>query len=58
MISTLLELTELVEIFPTPNISLILSSNFESTFVLFIIIVFAVLVVLLDFEIVYPKPGL
>ena len=50
----MLELTELVDTFPTPSTSFILSVNFVSTSVLFIIVVFDVLVVVVVFVTLYP----
>ena len=52
--STLLELTELDEIVPTPSMSFMLSVNFASISVLFIIVVFEVLVVVVVFVTLYP----
>ena len=54
VISTLFELTELVDILPTPNIFFMSCSNCSSTSVLFIIVVFAVVVVVVTFVILYP----
>ena len=52
--STLLELAELDDIFPTPNRSFMLFSNLESTSDLLIIVVFDTSVVVPVFDILYP----